>query len=123
MTFLRAILVLCATALPAVAVAQSTSTRTTRPPAQDIPQAQRPPKGMCRIWVNNVPAARQPAPTDCASAVRNRPPNARVIFPDDRGSQKTARPSVPTTRKPPPPAPRDTSTAQRRKPPADHSPS
>lgn len=43
----------------------------------------RPPAGMCRIWLENVPAAQQPAPTDCASAVRNRPENGRVIFGDD----------------------------------------
>lgn len=38
---------------------------------------------MCRIWLDNVPAAQQPAPTDCASAVRNRPAKGRVIFGDD----------------------------------------
>ncbi|MEO6443957.1 MAG: hypothetical protein ABIP66_02175 [Gemmatimonadaceae bacterium] len=37
---------------------------------------------MCRIWLDSVPPAQQPAPTDCASAIRNRPPNARVIFHD-----------------------------------------
>ena len=37
---------------------------------------------MCRIWLDSVPANRQPAPTDCASAIRNLPPNARVIFSD-----------------------------------------
>lgn len=49
----------------------------------DIPPPYRPPAGMCRIWLDNVPPAQQPAPTDCASAVRNRPANARVIFGDD----------------------------------------
>lgn len=49
----------------------------------DIPPAYRPPPGMCRIWLDNVPPAQQPAPTDCASAVRNRPANGRVIFGDD----------------------------------------
>mgnify|MGYP002778187188 CR=1 FL=1 len=49
----------------------------------DIPPSARPPAGMCRIWLDNVPAEKQPAPTDCASAVRNRPANARVIFGDD----------------------------------------
>ncbi|MEP6692005.1 MAG: hypothetical protein ABJD07_12675, partial [Gemmatimonadaceae bacterium] len=39
---------------------------------------QRPPQGMCRIWIDGVPASRQPAPTDCPTAIRNRPPNARV---------------------------------------------
>ena len=50
---------------------------------QDIPQSSRPPAGMCRIWLDNVPAAQQPAPTDCATAVRNRPAKGRVIFGDD----------------------------------------
>ena len=49
----------------------------------DVPPASRPPAGMCRIWLENVPAAQQPAPTDCASAVRNRPAKGRVIFGDD----------------------------------------
>jgi len=49
----------------------------------DIPAASRPPAGMCRIWLDNVPAAQQPAPTDCSTAVRNRPENGRVIFGDD----------------------------------------
>ena len=49
----------------------------------DIPAASRPPAGMCRIWLDGVPAAQQPAPTDCASAVRNRPARGRVIFGDD----------------------------------------
>lgn len=49
----------------------------------DIPASSRPPAGMCRIWLDNVPAAQQPAPTDCASAVRNRPAKGRVIFGDD----------------------------------------
>jgi hypothetical protein len=50
---------------------------------KDIPESSRPPAGMCRIWLDNVPAAQQPAPTDCASAVRNRPAKGRVIFGDD----------------------------------------
>ena len=50
---------------------------------KDIPASERPPAGMCRIWLDNVPAAQQPAPTDCASAVRNRPAKGRVIFGDD----------------------------------------
>ena len=51
--------------------------------APSIPRDHRPPAGMCRIWLENVPASQQPAPTDCATAVRNRPTNARVIFGDD----------------------------------------
>ncbi len=49
----------------------------------DIPPNHRPPPGMCRIWIDGVPAGRQPAPTDCATAIRRRPPNARVIFGDE----------------------------------------
>ena len=49
----------------------------------EIPPSSRPPAGMCRIWLDDVPASRQPAPTDCASAVRNRPAKGRVIFGDD----------------------------------------
>ena len=47
---------------------------------------------MCRIWIDNVPPAQQPAPTDCASAIKNRPPNGRVIFPEDgtRGAKARA---------------------------------
>lgn len=51
--------------------------------ASKIPPGQRPPAGMCRIWLDGVPAGQQPAPTDCATAVRNRPANGRVIFGDD----------------------------------------
>src|SRR5439155_10103640 len=51
--------------------------------APDIPVNERPPAGMCRIWLDDVPAAQQPAPTDCPTAVRNRPPKGRVIFGDD----------------------------------------
>ena len=38
---------------------------------------------MCRVWIDGVPAAQQPAATDCPSAIKNRPNNARVIFGDD----------------------------------------
>ena len=69
-----------AIASPSVVSAQS------RKP--DIPASERPPAGMCRIWLDNVPAAQQPAPTDCATAVRNRPEKGRVIFGDDYVQQK-----------------------------------
>ena len=48
-----------------------------------VPVNGRPPAGMCRIWLDDVPVSQQPAPTDCASAVRNRPPKGRVVFGDD----------------------------------------
>ena len=48
-----------------------------------VPAGHRPPPGMCRVWLDDVPPGQQPAPTDCATAVRNRPPNGRVIFGDE----------------------------------------
>ena len=51
-----------------------------RVPEDSIPAEHRPPPGMCRIWLDGVPASRQPESTDCATAIRRRPPNGRVIF-------------------------------------------
>jgi hypothetical protein len=50
-----------------------------------------PPPGMCRVWIDNVPPAQQPAPTDCATAIRNKPQNGRVIFSDDKAGKDDAR--------------------------------
>jgi hypothetical protein len=55
---------------------------------QIVPPGFFPPTGMCRIWIKDVPAGQQPAPTDCASAVRNRPLNGRVLFGDDAPKAK-----------------------------------
>jgi hypothetical protein len=49
----------------------------------EVPKAYRPPPGMCRIWLDKVPAKQQPAPTDCPTAVKNKPNNGKVIFGDD----------------------------------------
>jgi hypothetical protein len=88
------------------------TTRDTMKRTAAIPADARPPKGMCRIWLDGVPAAQQPAATDCSSAVKNRPANGRVIFGDDYADTsraKTAdRPALPpgakgfTGVKPPP---------------------
>lgn len=66
------------------------TTRAQQPPRQpqpqggeDVPKAYRPPPGMCRIWLDKVPAKQQPAPTDCPTAVKNKPTNAKVLFGDD----------------------------------------
>ena len=53
------------------------------PQGQPVPSAYRPPQGMCRVWIGGVPPAQQPAPTDCTTAVRNRPANGQVIFGDE----------------------------------------
>src|SRR2546423_11733117 len=55
---------------------------------QVVPPGFFPPAGMCRVWINDVPPGQQPAPTDCASAVRNRPANGKVLFGDDPAKNK-----------------------------------
>ncbi|HUQ97989.1 MAG TPA: hypothetical protein VM166_00960 [Gemmatimonadaceae bacterium] len=55
---------------------------------QIVPPGFYPPAGMCRVWIDGVPAGQQPAPTDCASAVRNRPANGKVLFGDDPPKSK-----------------------------------
>lgn len=76
--------------------------------APTIPAESRPPAGMCRIWLDDVPAAQQPAPTDCATAVKNKPQNGRVIFgddfakPDDKGDKKKGPPPFVKSFTPPP---------------------
>jgi hypothetical protein len=64
-----------------------------QPPRRDqvVPPGFYPPAGMCRIWINGVPAAQQPAPTDCASAVRNRPANGKVLFGPERPKSKKSK--------------------------------
>jgi hypothetical protein len=45
-----------------------------------VPAQYAPPAGMCRLWVRGVPPDRQPAPTECAKAVRVRSPNSQIVF-------------------------------------------
>jgi hypothetical protein len=52
-----------------------------------LPPGFAPPTGMCRIWIDGVPAEQQPAPTDCATAVKNRPLNGKVIFSDEKATK------------------------------------
>jgi hypothetical protein len=67
----------------------------------DVPKTFRPPPGMCRIWLDKVPPKRQPAPTDCPTAVHNRPSNGRVLFGDDYAeeSEKGEKKELPFVRK------------------------
>lgn len=55
-----------------------------------VPSSFKPPAGMCRVWVDGVPASQQPASTDCASAVRNKPANAKVIYGEEAGGGRKA---------------------------------
>lgn len=62
-------------------------------PSSRMPESFTPPAGLCRLWISGVPASQQPAPTDCASAIRNRPSNAAVVFgPQLRGESMERRP-------------------------------
>lgn len=72
-----AIIIAAAGSLAVAAPLHAQRADTTR---NKIPENQRPPAGMCRIWLDNVPAGQQPAPTDCATAIRHRPPNGHVVF-------------------------------------------
>ena len=62
-----------------------------------VPESHRPPPGMCRIWIDGVPPTHQPAPTDCATAIRKRPMNARVLFGNEApaGSERHLAPAQP----------------------------
>lgn len=71
--------------VPVKPKSETTQTQSRRDPI--VPPGFFPPAGMCRIWLNDVPPGQQPAPTDCVSAVRNRPANGKVLFGDD--PQKT----------------------------------
>ena len=104
MQFLSVLLLALAVLFPVRGLAQSSSSQSKEKDAP-VPKAYLPPAGMCRIWVDNVPAARQPAPTNCTTAIRNKPPNARVIFPpakDGKAAQsKSLAPDTTKKRKPP----------------------
>src|SRR5262245_29794858 len=114
MQLLRSVLttaVIAATAAPVMAQRGQEQDSGSRRPA--IPAEARPPKGMCRIWIDGVPAAQQPAATDCPTALKNRPLNGRVVFGDEFADtskkQSGDKPKLPpgakgfTDVKPPPP--------------------
>jgi hypothetical protein len=79
-----AVLLLAGIALPASAQSRERG-------ADKVPASHRPPPGMCRIWIDGVPPGQQPEPTDCATAVRERPAASRVIFGDRRGEDDAVR--------------------------------
>lgn len=111
------ILVAAVAALPALAEAQGTP----RPRTPDVPQHMLPPAGKCRIWMDGVSPSRQPAPTDCQTALRQKPANGTVIFgPQERDAGSSGFRSNPR------PTRRDTTSARPRsdstKPPAARRP-
>lgn len=97
-----------------------------------VPVSMLPPAGRCRIWIDGVPPQQQPAPTDCATALRQKPANGTILYGpserDEAGERFEARsrahrakertaPSVPPTVPPavaPAPAARPTRAETRR---------
>jgi hypothetical protein len=78
-------------------LALSAATLHAQSSSSGVPESHRPPPGMCRIWIDGVPPAHQPAPTDCATAIRKRPLNARVVFGSDApGTERSFAPPSPT---------------------------
>ncbi|MCU0634156.1 MAG: hypothetical protein MUE41_04720 [Gemmatimonadaceae bacterium] len=65
--------------------AQAPRARTAESP---VPAEYMPPAGLCRIWLDNVPPMQQPAPVECAVAVRSRPENGRVIYGPNANDEK-----------------------------------
>lgn len=63
-----------AVAVPAKAAAPTASG------SANVPVAMLPPAGRCRIWIDDVPASQQPAPTDCATALRQKPANGTILY-------------------------------------------
>ncbi len=49
-------------------------------PVPAVPVSMLPPAGLCRIWIHEVPASQQPAPTDCATALRQKPANGTILY-------------------------------------------
>jgi hypothetical protein len=62
-----------------------------------VPTSAMPPAGLCRVWLRDVPAGQQPAPTDCASAIRKAPSSATVLFGDPKSEQAQKLQSRPGT--------------------------
>ncbi len=78
-----------AVALLALVGTRAAAQSSASPP--DMPASYRPPPGMCRVWLKDVPPMQQPAPTDCRTALRTRPADAVVVFGPD-GARKTTLP-------------------------------
>lgn len=107
--------------VPATTIAAQQKSEKERPEKEaEVPKEHLPPAGMCRVWVEGVPAAQQPAPTDCATAVRTKPANARVIYGADKAKGRKVNDLLPVNqlrpgeRKSPPLIPPDVSVLDSR---------
>ena len=80
---------------PADSSARSAERPAPRVAPSDVPREMLPPAGKCRIWMDGVSPSQQPAPTDCQTALRQRPTNGTVVFgpaPKDAPVRGFARP-------------------------------
>jgi hypothetical protein len=77
MNSLRHVLAVGAALFVAGSTADAQLRRTT---TTSYPDARTLPTGMCQVWIDGLPANRQPAATDCATARRTQPRNSRVIY-------------------------------------------
>jgi hypothetical protein len=80
----RVVTAIAALSVSAAATSAFAQPKSDKESKNEVPKEYAPPAGMCRVWVDGVPAAQQPAPTDCATAVRNKPANAKVIYGEDK---------------------------------------
>lgn len=78
-TFIRLIPLSLLLTAPHLVQAQQRSPAPART-APMVPRDMLPPAGKCRIWMDDVAPAQQPAPTDCQTALRQRTSNGTVVF-------------------------------------------
>ena len=93
--FPLAVWILTVLALPLAAQAKPKDAKSA---TDDVPVTAYPPAGLCRVWLAHVPEQQQPAPTDCATAIKKRPAMARVLFGDLHEDDAQARASSAVTR-------------------------
>lgn len=89
MSFRLPLAVLLLALLPSLAEAQRRTSQPARP--ADMPADMMPPAGKCRVWMDGVSPQQQPAPTDCQSALRQKPANGVVVFGPTTGRQLEVR--------------------------------
>jgi hypothetical protein len=81
-------LFVCAAGLNPVLTGASVGAQGSKARQDSIPREFLPPAKMCRVWIDGVPAAQQPAPTDCPTAIQKKPANGRVIYGEEKGKEK-----------------------------------
>jgi len=81
---------LSAVALAPVLATSALSAQPVRPKQPEaVPREYLPPVNMCRVWIDGVPAAQQPAPTDCPTAIQKKSANGRVLYGEDKDKSKS----------------------------------